>query len=409
MASSLETVEVETRTAIAAAPDDILRQHREWVKKIVEVTAAAARGNLEARILHAADAGELKELVLSINHLLDMTDAFLREAGASLEHASHGKYFRRVVLRGLRGTFQSTAVVINASTKKMAENAAALSASEKRKLELADIFEGNIKGVVATLASSSTELAATAQALTEMAERTSMQAQGAQESSQEAASNTQSIASAAEQMSASLQEAERMVKEAARVAGEAVDSAEGTTRVIAGLGEASQKIGGVVRLISQIASQTNLLALNATIEAARAGEAGKGFAVVASEVKQLAQQTAAATDEITQEIAAMRTASGQTTKAIGELNVTVGRMRDVALRIEGAIGEQKNTTTEISRNIHEASERVQRVSSNIGGVREAAHSTSDNVAQLRIAAEEVSRQAAALTEQAAVFLKTIRT
>jgi len=183
MASGTGAMDVETRAAESGGTQETLERHREWLKKIVQVTGEAAQGNLEARVLHAGDAGELKELVLSINHLLDMTDAFLREAGASLEHASHGKFFRRVLLRGMRGSFQSTSVIINASTKKMAENSAALAASEKRKLQLADSFEENIKGVVAMLASSSTELAATAQALAEMAGQTSSQAQVALDSS----------------------------------------------------------------------------------------------------------------------------------------------------------------------------------------------------------------------------------
>lgn len=381
---------------------------RQWLARIVTVAREAANGNLEPRILHASSAGELRELALSINHLLDMTDALLREAGASLDHASNGKFFRRVLLRGMRGSFHSTAAIINSSTEIMARNAAALASSEKRKLELANSFEDNIKGVVATLASSSTELAATAQALAQMSRQTSSQAQSAFDSSQDAASNANSIAGAAEEMDASLVETQRMASEAARVSRETAESSVAVTRVMTTLENASQKIGGVVQLISQIARQTNLLALNATIEAARAGEAGKGFAVVASEVKQLARQTASATSEITAEISTLRVASEQSAKSIGALNHTIEQLRDVSARMEHVITEQKSTVQEIARNIHHVAEGVQQVTSSIGSVQEVARSTNDNVDQLRIAADEVSRQATALAGQSTSFLATIR-
>jgi methyl-accepting chemotaxis protein len=215
----------------------------------------------------------------------------------------------------------------------MAERAGALESAEKRKLDLADTFEANIKDVVAALASSSSELAATAQSLGEMAKHTSEQARSALAASEDASTNTQSIAGAAEQMTASLEDASRMVEETSSAATSAVKSAEAAMKVIGNLGEASKKIGGVVRFISQIASQTNLLALNATIEAARAGEAGKGFAIVASEVKQLARSTATATEEITKEIATVRETSDQTAASITALSLTTSAIsRDFILR-----------------------------------------------------------------------------
>ncbi|MGD0515740.1 MAG: methyl-accepting chemotaxis protein [Terriglobales bacterium] len=307
--------------------------YREWVSKIEKVAEQAALGNLEVRLIHTAEAGELAPLVHSVNHLLDLTDAFLRETAATLAHNSEGKFFRKFLLNGMRGSFRATAEIVNRCSANMAERAGALESAEKRKLDLADTFEANIKDVVAALASSSSELAATAQSLGEMAKHTSEQARSALAASEDASTNTQSIAGAAEQMTASLEDASRMVEETSSAATSAVKSAEAAMKVIGNLGEASKKIGGVVRFISQIASQTNLLALNATIEAARAGEAGKGFAIVASEVKQLARSTATATEEITKEIATVRETSDQTAASITALSLTTSAIsRDFILR-----------------------------------------------------------------------------
>ena len=392
----------------AASPANDAGIYREWIEKIEAVAEQAAQGNLEVRLLHAGDAGELAPLAHAMNHLLDLTDAFLRETAATLTNNSEGKFFRKFLLTGMRGSFRATAEIVNRCSANMSDRANALESAEKRKFELADTFEANIKDVVTALASSSTELAATAQSLGEMARHASDQARSALAASEDASTNTQSIAGAAEEMTASLEDASRMVEETSSAAASAVKSADAAMNVIGNLGEASKKIGSVVRFISQIASQTNLLALNATIEAARAGEAGKGFAIVASEVKQLARSTATATEEITREIATVREASDQTMASITALNATIAKMREVALRMEHAVSEQRTTTHEISRNIHAASLRVREVSASVGQVSQAALTTADSVNEVEVTANEISKQSSSLTSRAGEFLATIR-
>jgi methyl-accepting chemotaxis protein len=241
--------------------------YRRMIGHVVEVTSEAARGNLEARLLRC-DGGpaELSLLARSVNHLLDMTDAFLREAGAALEHASQGKFFRRVLLRGTRGTFRHKSQLINEATQKMARN------------------------------------------------------------------------------TASLKQVEQLVSDSAAMAQGAVREATDAVAVVKRLGEASTRIGDVAKSISQIAWQTKLLAFNAKIEAGRAGEAGRGFDVVAQEVKDLAQQTAVATDGIGKEITAMREEVARTAHAIDTISETITKMQNISATIERAVVERKKET-----------------------------------------------------------------
>jgi murein DD-endopeptidase MepM/ murein hydrolase activator NlpD len=177
----------------------------------------------------------------------------------------------------------------------------------------------------------------------------------------------QTVAAAAEELNASIAEIGRQVQSASTMAGGAVQQAEKTNQQVQGLAEAAQKIGDVVKLISDIAAQTNLLALNATIEAARAGDAGKGFAVVASEVKNLATQTAKATEEISQQIASIQAATGEAVGAIQGIGKTIVEINQVASSIAAAVEEQNASTREIARNVQETSAGTQEVSSNIDG------------------------------------------
>ena len=192
------------------------------------------------------------------------------------------------------------------------------------------------------------------------------------------------------------------------MAGGAVEQAERTNRHVQGLAEAAQKIGDVVKLISDIAAQTNLLALNATIEAARAGDAGKGFAVVASEVKNLATQTAKATEDISQQIASIQGATGEAVTAIQGIGKAIVDINQVASSIAAAVEEQNASTREIARNVQEASAGTQEVSSNISGVTQAASETGASARQMLDAAKGLSHQTETLRGEVARFLTQIR-
>jgi methyl-accepting chemotaxis protein len=248
----------------------------------------------------------------------------------------------------------------------------------------------------ATLASSSEELTAVSQQMAGNAEETSAQSGVVSAASEQVSSNVQTVATGAEEMSASIKEIARNSSEAARVASEAVTVADTTNTTISKLGESSAEIGQVVKVITSIAEQTNLLALNATIEAARAGEAGKGFAVVANEVKDLANQTAKATEEISGKIGAIQTETQNSVTAIAEISEVINKINDISNTIASAVEEQTATTAEIGRNVSEAAKGTAEIAQNITGVAEAAQSTTQGATDTQAASTELSKMAAEL-------------
>jgi methyl-accepting chemotaxis protein len=380
----------------------------EWIKKASAVCKEAANGNLEARILGYTRNDELGGMIHAINSMLDITDAFVRESRASLDYAAKGKFFRRVLLRGLPGTFRSAAMTINAGTDEMEKGAQALIDARTKRLQLADDFEQAVKGIVATVAAASTELTATAQLLAQNASGTTEQSVAVAAASEQTSVNVSRVAAAAEELTNTVSEVGRQVEDSSKFAAGAVGEADRSSTIVNGLSEASKRIGGVVKLISQIAGQTNLLALNATIEAARAGDAGKGFAVVASEVKNLAQQTASATEEIQKEIEGIQSITGDTVSAITGVGDTIKKMREIAGAIEAAVSEQQTATNEICANINQAATGTKDVSKNISGVTLAAQETSSGAGQVLEAAQELSKQSEALQRSVESFLVSVR-
>jgi methyl-accepting chemotaxis protein len=393
------------RTKGVKAPEGELL---EWIKRAANVCHEASQGNLEARILGYSQKDELGELFHSINNMLDICDAFVRESRASLDYAARGKFFRRVLLRGLPGAFRSAAMTINAGTEEMEKGAKALVDARQKRLALADDFERAVRGIVTTVAAASTELTATAQLLAQNAAGTTDQSMAAAAASEQTSVNVARVAAATEELTNTVAEVGRQVEDSSRFASGAVQEADRSSSVVNGLSDASKRIGGVVKLISQIAGQTNLLALNATIEAARAGDAGKGFAVVASEVKNLAQQTAQATEEIQREIEHIQSISGDTVKAISGVSDTIKKMSEIASAIEGAVSEQQVATNEICANINQAATGTKDVSKNISGVTLATQETSSGAGQVLEAAQELSRQSEALQRSVETFLVSVR-
>jgi methyl-accepting chemotaxis protein len=284
-------------------------------------------------------------------------------------------------------------------------------AAELRKQEmaqLADQFEGVVGQIIQTVTSASAELETSASRLTSTAETSQQLATVVAAASDEASANVQSVASATEEMSSSVNEISRQVQDSARIAHEAVDQALRTNDRVGELAKAAARIGDVVELINTIAGQTNLLALNATIEAARAGEAGRGFAVVASEVKALAEQTAKATGEISQQISGIQAATEQSVSAIKEISDTIGRMSEIASTIASAVEEQGAATQEISRNVQQAAHGTQQVSANIVDVRRGATETGSASSQVLSAAQSLSRDSNRLQDEVTRFLGTVR-
>ena len=275
-------------------------------------------------------------------------------------------------------------------------------------VEMAGNFESNVKTVVESVASASTEMEMSARTLSATAEEASSQSTAVAAASEEASTNVQTVAAAAEQLAQSVEEVGRQVQQSSTIASNAVSEAQKTNEEVEGLATAAEKIGEVVGLINDIASQTNLLALNATIEAARAGDAGKGFAVVATEVKSLADQTATATEDISSQISAIQNATENAVKAIKGISGTIGELSEISSAIASAVEEQSAATREIAQSVEQAAAGTADVSQNITGVTSGAQQTGDASAQVLEAASELSKQAETLRSQVDGFLVEVR-
>ncbi|KQT76486.1 chemotaxis protein [Methylobacterium sp. Leaf465] len=292
-----------------------------------------------------------------------------------------------------------------------AQQVAAQSARQRRADrvdELVQSFERTISGSIGIVTSAATELDATARSMTQVAESTSGQALASSAAAQETATNVQTVAAAAEEMVASLHEIERQVQQSNAAAGAAAREAEATDASMGSLIQAADRIGEAVTMISGIASQTNLLALNATIEAARAGEAGRGFAVVAAEVKELAGQTARATDQIGGQIAAIQQATAQAVAAIRQIGQTIVSVNAITESIAATVVEQTAATGEISRNAAEAARGTKDVSTNVAQVLAASGDTGSAAQQVLMAAGELSVQSVTVRQEVEGFLAAIR-
>ncbi len=253
------------------------------------------------------------------------------------------------------------------------------------------------------VAGSAEEMSASGAQVASGAEETSAQAGVVAAAAEQVSRNVQAVAAGAEQMGASIREIAQNAHEAARVAAQATGVAEATNQTVAKLGVSSKEIGDVVKVITTIAEQTNLLALNATIEAARAGEAGKGFAVVAGEVKELAQETAKATEDISRRVEAIQSDTEHAVAAIGQIGQIVASINDYQLTIASAVEEQTATTTEMSRGVTEAATGSVEIASNITGVATAAGTTTEVVTQMETAIRELAAMSSDLRARIGAF------
>ena len=355
----------ETLELTAAA---MLDQNKEHIGSMVTWNVITERLKMEQEQREAAerDLRQARELQEKVDSMLGVVDA-----------ASSGDLTREITVKG------------EDAIGKMGEG-------------LAKFFQdlrgsvSDIAGTAQTLSSSAEELTSVSQTMAGNAEETSAQANVVSAASEEISRNVQTAATGAEEMSASIKEIARNSTEAAKVAKSAVDMAEKTNATVSKLGDSSAEIGQVIKVITSIAEQTNLLALNATIEAARAGEAGKGFAVVANEVKELANQTAKATEDISQKIEAIQEDTKSSVDAIGEITMIINQINDISNTIASAVEEQTATTAEIGRNVSETAKGSSEISQNISGVAQAAQNTSSGVGQTQEAATELSRMASDL-------------
>ena len=274
--------------------------------------------------------------------------------------------------------------------------------------KLADDFDSSVGNIVSTVTSSANEMQSTAESMSSIAEETSSQSTTVAAAAEQASSNVQTVAAATEELSSSIVEISRQVQRQSEIAEQASDAAGQSRQQVGELAEQAQSIGEVVDLITSVAEQTNLLALNATIEAARAGDAGKGFAVVASEVKNLANQTAKATDEIAGQIKAVQERTSSTVQAIERIAETIHTMTEIASVVASAVEQQNAATQEIGRNVQQAATGTQQVSSAITGVTQASSEAGSASTQVLAAASDLSKQATGLSAEVRRFLDQVR-
>ena len=412
----------EVTLPVAAEIEELANQIGDFAKRRVEevIADAAQEVAYNERISEIVAAGTILLLIATWAFSFFTIGRPMRALSASMEELAEGNF--SVVLPGLgrkdelgqvAGAVEKFKIVSEEKAREEAEAKRRQDeiAAQQRKAEmikLADSFEGAVGEIIETVSSASTQLEASASTLTATAERAQDLTTTVAAASEEASTNVQSVASATEELSSSVNEISRQVQQSARMATDAVGQARTTNDRVSELSKAAARIGDVVELINTIAGQTNLLALNATIEAARAGEAGRGFAVVASEVKALAEQTAKATGEISQQIAGIQGATQESVNAIREISDTIERLSEISSTIAAAVEQQGAATQEISRNVQQAAQGTQQVSSNITDVQRGATETGTASSQVLSAAQMLSGDSSRLKHEVTRFLSTVR-
>ena len=350
------------------------------VRNIAEVATAVAQGDLTQKITVDVQ-GEILELKTTLNKMVDQLNGFSSEVSrVAKEVGTEGTLGGQAKVEGVAGTWKELTDNVNGMAANLTE--------QVKKIAKAAI----------AVAKSSEEMMAESQTMSQASQETSTQAESVSSNAAQVSANVQSVATGVEEMTTSIQEIAKNATNAAQVATTAVKTAETTNETIGKLGVSSAEIGNVIKVITSIAQQTNLLALNATIEAARAGEAGKGFAVVANEVKELAKQTASATEDISQKIEAIQGDTRGAVEAIGQITTIINQINDIQGTIASAVEEQTATTNEIARNVNQAAERSSGIALNITSVAKTAQSTSNGAAKTQKSATELSKTAGDLHE-----------
>jgi methyl-accepting chemotaxis protein len=344
---------------------------------VADAGMLAQAGKLKTRAAPANTRRDFRKIIDGVNHTLDAVVGPINEVDEIVGQMAKGDLTRQIE-SDYAGDFNQLKTAVNTLSIQFGEAIR------------------QIGKETTSLVASSSQLNHVSQQMGASADETSTQANVVSAAAEQVSKNVQTVATGADEMGASIKEIAKSTAEATRVANSAVKTAGTTNQTITKLGQSSAEIGQVIKVITSIAQQTNLLALNATIEAARAGEAGKGFAVVANEVKELAKETAKATEDISQKIEAIQSDTKGAVSAIGEISGVIAKISDIQNTIASAIEEQSATTNEIIRNLAEAAKGSTDISRNIGGVAEAAHTTSAGASETQQSAKGLEKMAAEL-------------
>ncbi|AXO15680.1 methyl-accepting chemotaxis protein [Thalassospira indica] len=312
------------------------------------------------------------------------------------------------IAKALEAFKEASARMQMAEREKLQAEQRASDERNRTRLQMADEFEKSVGSIVVNVSDKAGNMEQVSRQMRRAADESSEQAVVVAAAADEASANVQTVASATEELSASIQEISSQVAKSSDISNTAVEEASRANAMVTGLAEAADRIGEVVNLINDIAAQTNLLALNATIEAARAGEAGKGFAVVAQEVKNLANQTAKATEDIAQQIGSIQSETQNTVGAIGRVTETIANINEIATAIASAVEEQGAATAEISSNVQQAAAGTNEVSSSIGIVRNTSRETGEAASNVQAGATQLAEEARNLDAQVKNFLDRLR-
>jgi methyl-accepting chemotaxis protein len=415
-ANSVHSVLQANRDRVAFAVSETPKLRQDQAKLFAFAAEGSAEGIKLARdVLYTATKPRTDAIKAKLAEMRDTRVVLMNKEGAALQSAG------RSVILSLVLSFAVALVIgvavafflarrISTATLSVLGQAQAIAAGDltrddlkvRSKDELGDLttainkMSGSLKQMILAItdnathvASAAEELNSTSQQITANSEETSAQADVVSKAAQTVSQNLQTVATGAEEMGASIKEIAKNATEAARVATSAVKVAETTTVTVSKLGDSSTEIGQVIKVITSIAQQTNLLALNATIEAARAGEAGKGFAVVANEVKELAKETAKATEDISRKIEAIQTDTKAAVDAIASISGVINQISDISSTIATAVEEQNATTNEMSRNVSEAAQSSGEITSNMTGMTEAAQGTTRGATDTQKASQQL--------------------
>lgn len=376
------------------------------IRRVEEVVVRLKNGDFEARVFNIKEGGSLGSLQRSVNNMIDYIDAFVREASAVMTCINDGKYFRRILEDGMHGSLLSGSRIINKAAVSFED---AQNDFANRLMSLTDNFDNNIATFIHDLMDAMKEFSNKSTALIDLAENSETNAQSLMDISDSSAKNVSIVAAAAEELSASIREIVTQVTRSSEVLREAVMRVDEANGRIGTLKEGSDKIGEVVGLIRDIAEQTNLLALNATIEAARAGEAGKGFAVVASEVKELAMQTAKATDEISEQVSATQNATNHTVDAILAISEVIKKINEASTSISSAMEEQSTVVDNIVQTTQSAADGANQTSNVAAAAAGSSTKTKQTAAELGTATHDILDRTVGLRDEVEIFLSNIKT